>query len=223
MHFEIFSEDESGRIALESIVEKILGPDGQDHSYRFFHFKGLGRLPKDLREKTDRKKRKLLNLLPGYLRAYGKSLQKYPKDYPAAVIVVVDLDQRDCMEFKQELLRVLHDCNPAPAALFRIAIEEGEAWLLGDRNAVLTAYPKAKTSVLDNYVQDTICGTWEILADAIYPGGSTVLKQKGYPVIGEEKCRWARGIAPHIDVDNNQSPSFGVFRDGLRRLAGITP
>ena len=135
--------------------------------------------------------------------------------------MVVDLDQKDCRDFKQELLDVLNVCNPAPTTLLRIAIEEGEAWLLGDRNAVLSAYPNAKTRILDNYVQDSICGTWEVLADTIHPGGSIVLKKAGYPIIGQEKGKWAENIAPHMDVDNNCSPSFKVFRDGLRRLAVI--
>ena len=38
---------------------------------------------------------------------------------------------------------------------------------------------------------------------------------------GEAKCNWARDIAPHMDVDQNQSKSFQVFRDGIRKLAGI--
>ena len=227
MHFEILIEDKSGKIALESIVEKILGTNGQDHSYRIIAYKGIGRLrrdlmQRDLRGKTDPKKRQLLDQLHRLLKGYGRSLQDYPKDYPAAVIVVIDLDQRDCMEFKQELVGVLNACYPAPETLFRIAIEEGEAWFLGDRNAVLTAYPKAKTRVLNNYAQDAICGTWEVLADAIYTGGSTALKPKGYPTIGREKCEWAGKIAPHMDVDKNRSPSFRVFRDGLRSLASMT-
>ncbi len=139
----------------------------------------------------------------------------------AAVVVVVDLDQKDCRDFKQELLDVLNVCDPAPTTLFRIAIEEGEAWLLGDRNAVLSAYPNARISILNSYDQDAICGTWEVLADAIYPGNSAALKKKGYPIIGREKCEWAGKIAPYMQVDSNQSQSFRTFRDGLRHLAGI--
>lgn len=217
IHFEILIEDISGKIALKSVVEKILGPNRQDHSFRIIAYKGIGRLPKDLRGQSDPRKQTLLDCLPRVLRGYGRSLQRSQ----AAVIVVVDLDQKDCGKFKRELLTVLKMCIVAPETLFRIAIEEGEAWLLGDRNAVATAYPEAKTKALDNYVQDSICGTWEALADAIHPGGSTVLKKAGYPIIGQEKCKWAENIAPHMDVDNNQSPSFNVFRDGLRRLAGI--
>ena len=156
-----------------------------------------------------------MDQLPRLLRGYGQSLGN-----SSAVIVVVDLDDKDCKEFKQELLDVLDGCNPRPRTLFRIAIEEAEAWLLGDRGAVGTAYPAAKQAVLNGYLQDSICGTWEVLADAVHPGGAEGLKRSGYPDIGIAKCEWAREIGPHVDVGKNQSKSFQVFRDGVRNLAG---
>ena len=139
-------------------------------------YKGLGRIPKNLRGVTDPSKRILLDRLPKLLRGYGKSLPE-----SSSVIVVVDLDDRDCVAFKQELLNVLKACDPQPNALFRIAIEESEAWLLGDRNAVKAAYPRARDAVLEAYVQDSICGTWEVLADAVYSGGATRLKEIRLP------------------------------------------
>ena len=217
MHFEILVEDASGKIALESIVGKILGPSGQDHSYRIISYKGAGRIPKNLRGTTDPQKRILLDKLPKLLKGYGKSHQ----DFSAAVVVVLDLDNKDCRAFKQEMLDVLKTCNPQPITLFRIAIEESEAWLLGDRNAIKTAYPRAKEQVLNGYMQDSICGTWEKLADAIYPEGSQKLKQLGWPYTGQAKCEWAKNIAPHLDVESNQSRSFQTFRNGIRNLAGI--
>ncbi len=217
MHFEILVEDKSGKIALESILEKILGLNGQDHTYRIISYKGIGRIPKNLRGTIDPQKRILLDRLPKLLKGYGKSL----KDFSAAVVVIVDLDDKDCLAFKQEMLDILNDCNPQPATLFRIAIEEGEAWLLGDRNAITSAYPRAKALVLNAYTQDCICGTWETLADAVYPGGSQKLKNLGWPYTGQAKCKWAENIGPHLDVDGNCSKSFQVFRDGIRNLAGI--
>jgi len=155
MHFEILVEDASGKIALKSILKKILDQDGQQHTYRIFSYKGIGRIPKGLKGKTDPQKRILLDRLPKLLRGYGKCQQ----DFPAAVVVVVDLDGKDCLAFKQELLDILYACSPQPTTLFRIAIEEGEAWLLGDHDAVKAAYPRAKDQVLNAYVQDSICGT----------------------------------------------------------------
>lgn len=215
MHFEVLVEDQSGRLALEIILEKILGPNSAEHSWRIYSYQGVGHIPKNLHAVPNPHRRLLLEHLPRLLRAYGKSLPD-----SSVVIVVVDLDNRNCMMFKQELLDFLQACNPRPSALFRIAIEESEAWLLGDRRAVEAAYPRAKISVLDNYMQDSICGTWEVLADTVYPGGSSGLKKLGYPEIGKAKCGWAKDIAPHMNVDRNRSASFQVFRDGVRRLAG---
>ena len=214
MHFEILVEDASGRIAVDGVLKKILGANGSSHSWRTHGYKGLGRIPKGLRGGTDPAKRILLNLLPNLLRGYGQSL-----DASAAVVVVVDLDDRDCVAFKRELLDVLNACDRRPTTLFRIAIEESEAWLLGDRDAVKAAYPRAKDRVLDDYRQDSICGTWEVLADAVHAGGSAALAKAGWPARGMAKCQWAQNIAPRMDPDRNRSPSFRAFRDGVRRLA----
>ena len=216
MHFEVLVEDRSGSVALDCILEKILGPNGSVHSWKIHAYKGIGRIPRNLRDVTDREKRILLDRLPKLLRGYGRSLKSLSQ--PAAVVVVVDLDTRDCRVFKQELLDLLNACRPRPRTLFRIAIEESEAWLLGDRAAVKAAYPGAKDSVLNGYVQDSICGTWEVLADAVHPGGSARLKASGYPETGMAKCEWAEKIAPHVDVDRNRSRSFQVFRDGVKAL-----
>ena len=216
MHFEVLVEDKSGSIALEHILEKILGENGSIHSWRIHPYKGIGRLPKSLRGVANPSNRLLLDNLPSELRGYGRSL---PPD-SSAVVVVVDADDKDCIVFKQDLLNVLNMCNPQPKTLFRIAIEEVEAWLLGDRAAVKVAYPNARDAVLNGYVQDSICDTWEVLADAVHPGGRQPLKQQGYPAAGVAKCEWAGTIAPHLDVNSNQSKSFQVFRDGVKRLAG---
>ena len=180
-------------------------------------FRGKGRLPDNLYEAPSPKNQQLLNNLPSLLRGLGRSLE----ESTSAVVVVVDLDDDDCLKFKQDLLDVLNTCNPRPRTLFRIAIEESEAWLLGDRPAIRAAYPNARDAVLSAYAQDSICGTWEVLADAVHQGGAARLRQLGFPADGEAKCDWARNIAPRMNVDSNQSKSFQVFRDGVRNLAGI--
>ena len=214
MHFEVLVEDESGCIAVGILLGKLLGPKGLHHNWRMHAYKGMGGIPKDLRGRTDPAKRILLDRLPALLRGYGKSL-----DDSSAVIVVVDLDSRNCIEFKRKLLEILESCDPRPTTLFRIAIEEIEAWLLGDRDAVMAAYPRAKRGVLDSYVQDDICGTWEVLAAAVHSGGLAQIKEAGWPASGNAKCEWAQKIAPNMDLERNRSPSFRAFRDGVRRLA----
>ena len=218
MHFEILIEDESGRIALKPLLEKILGPYGSPHTWTMHSYKGIGKLPADLAEKSDPRKRILLANLPRLLRGYGRTYSNTPG---VCVIVIVDLDDKNCKTFKRELMDLLKQCQPQPRTLFRIAIEETEAWLMGDKAAVLRAYPRVRKPILYSYVQDSICNTWETLADAVHPGGASALKKLGWPHSAIAKYRWAERIAPLIDVEKNESKSFQVFRDGLRRLAGI--
>jgi hypothetical protein len=219
MHFEILIEDRSGQKALEMLVPRILG---SQHSFRIHSYRGIGRIPKNLRGVKDPKKRFLLTQLPKLLRGYGKTFTSYPGGYHAAVIVVTDLDRRCLKKYRKELCDVLQACNPRPEAKFCIAIEEGEAWLLGDLPAVKLAYPNAKDQVLNSYTNDSICGTWEKLADAIHQGGADGLSAQGYQAIGKAKFDWATKITPHMDVENNQSESFCYFRNKVRSLAGTS-
>ena len=96
-----------------------------------------------------------------------KTFAGYPAHYQAAVILVCDLEDKCLKTFRQELLGILDRCNPKPENRICIAIEEGEAWFLGDMNAIKRAYVRAKDSVLDSCLNDDICGTWEKLADAV--------------------------------------------------------
>ena len=163
-------------------------------------------------------KRILLNQLPRLLRGFGKTFANYSINFPVVVIVVCDLDKRCLKKFRQELFAVLNTCTPQPETRFCIAIEEGEAWLLGDIPAIKAAYPRAKDSVLNKYKNDSICGTWELLAEAVFTGGLRALEKKGTRVIGIEKSAWAERIAPQMNVDKNASPSFCYFRDKIREL-----
>jgi len=210
MHFEILIEDLSGKEALEVLVPRIIG---DDHTYRIFPYKGLGTIPKGLQGSIDPMKRILLDRLPKVLSGYGKSLTN-----GEVVIVVCDLDDKCLKAFREELYRILEMCDPRPKACFCIAIEEGEAWYLGDIAAIRMAYPHAKMTVLHSYENDSICGTWELLANAVYPGGSEKLKQLGWQQIGKEKSTWAKKITPHMNVEMNNSPSFCCFRQKLQLM-----
>ena len=216
MHFAILVEDQSGKAMLDILVPKILGPV-TTHTFEVHPYKGIGHIPKGLTPKTDAAKRILLDQLPRLLAGYGKTFAGYGDDYSAAVIVVCDLDTRNLTTFRQELTDLLDKVHPAPDTAFCLAIEEGEAWLLGDIPAIKKAFPKAKDAVLAGYQNDAICSTWELLADAVYPGGAKMLKVQGDRVAGAEKSRWAREISPHMDVGINRSPSFDGFVAALRQ------
>ena len=212
MHFEILVEDQSGKNALDILIPKII--DNQ-HKFKVRHYKGIGHIPKNLTNPINASADLLLNQLPMQLRAYGK---RFANDSTKVVIVVCDLDNSCLKTFRQELFKVLNSCNPKPETRFCIAIEEGEAWLLGDIPAIKAAYPKAKDNVLNRYQNDSICGTWELLADAVFSGGSSALKNRGWQAAGREKFVWAQKITSYMNIDKNASPSFCYFRDKLREL-----
>ena len=215
MHFEILVEDISGKTALEIIIPKIISTE--QHTFNMHSYKGIGhKIPKDLKSTSDAKKRILLDRLPKIVQGWGKTLSD--PDYSFVLIVICDLDNRCLSTFRRELLDLVDKCNPKPKTQFCIAIEEGEAWYLGDLAAVKAAYPRAKEAVLNSYTNDSICGTWEKLADAVFSGGVQNLSKQGRQAIGLEKTNWANNIAPHMNVDNNLSPSFCYFRDKLRDL-----
>ena len=211
MHFEILVEDQSGKRMLDILIPKIIG---NQHSFKAHAYQGIGRIPRNLTSSTDVRNRLLLNHLPRLLRVYGKRFANQPK----AVILVCDLDDRCLKVFREELFAVLNACNPKPETRFCIAIEEGEAWLLGDITAIKVAYPNARDSVLNRYENDSICGTWELLADAVFQGGANRLRNEGWRSVGREKSAWAERIAPHMNVETNKSPSFCYLRTKIREL-----
>lgn len=216
MHFEVLVEDQSGKKALEIIIPKIIGTES---SFRVNSYKGIGRIPRNLSKDENPSRRLLLDQLPRLLRGYGRTFSGYPEDYSAYVIVVCDLDDKCKKKFLEDLNEILNSCDPKPQTCFCLAVEEGEAWFLGDVQAIKQAYPEAKDTVLEGYVNDSICGTWELLADAVFPGGHVALTRRGWVAVGTEKSMWAEEISPHMRTDRNKSPSFAYFRDKLISLS----
>jgi hypothetical protein len=217
MHFEILVEGQTELTSLSILMQKILGEYGYPHTWKIHKHRGIGKIPENPEAKPNRHDQTLLHNLPSKLRAYGDEGRD-----DVVVVVLVDLDDRDdCIAFKNTLSGLLDYCHQKPRALFRIAIEELEAWFLGDQQAIKNAYPEVKQPILDAYIQDSQCGTWEKLAEAVYPGGLAALGQHGKRSVKilEQKRIWAKEICPSIDVETNQSPSFRAFRDGIRRMA----
>lgn len=213
MHFEFLIEDKSGEEMLKILVPRMI--DTQIHTFKIHSYKGIGAIPKNMKTTQDAAKRSLLNQLPKLLSGYGKSFQYDLENN--AVILVCDLDNKNKEQFLKELNAVLESCEIQPKTSFCIAIEECEAWFLGDLSAVKKAYPKAKEQILKNYKNDSICGTWEVLADAVFSGGSAKLKKLGHIDEGTQKSVWAKAIAPFMNVENNKSPSFNFFKSEVEK------
>jgi len=207
MYYYFLLEDMSGECLVRQVMEKFSSVH-QDVYYDCKSFKGIGGFTKKNTVKETRDG-KLLNDLATYLRGFNKSLQ----NMDAAVFVVVDNDERNPLEFRNQLEQLARENLIVINHVFCIAIEEMEAWLLGDENALLNAYPQAKLSAKRSYVQDSICGTWEILADVVYRGGYTKMIKDcpSFREIGKVKAEWATQIGQHMDLRANISPSFNYF------------
>ena len=219
MHFELLVEDLSGKKMLDIIVPKIIG---NNHTFKVHPYKGIGRIPRNMHNDPDPAKRILLDNLPRLLRGHGKTLQSYGGNYKAVVVVVCDLDDKCLHDFRAELLSLLNSCLPKPETYFCLAVEEGEAWLLGDIPALKTAYPNAKNAILNSYNNDSICGTWEKLAEAVHTGGSNALSAAGWHAIGKAKSKWAENITPNMNIEKNASPSFNYFVTQLQNCLNQT-
>lgn len=217
MHFQFLIEDQSGAALIEILMKRI-SLTNEGTTYNCKPFKGIGGFTKKNTVK-ETKSGKLLNDLATYLRGFNKSLQYIP----AVIIVVLDNDTRNTEEFAAELNRVAQQNMITVDHVFCIAVEEVEAWLLGDEDAILAAYPLAKVQQLHAYVQDSICGTWEVLADAVYPGGVSKLKKEcsTYIEIGNCKIEWAQKIGSHMNLEHNNSPSFNHFITEITKRLSI--
>ncbi|MEK8022014.1 MAG: DUF4276 family protein [Candidatus Parabeggiatoa sp.] len=191
MHIEFLVEELSMEMTLDILVPKIIGPQ---HTFDIHNFQG---------------KKKLLKRLPKRMQAYANFM---PDDW--RIVVLVDRDNDDCKQLKQELCtasRVVIK-KKGNVVLHRIAIEELEAWFLGDIPAIRIEFPKVPAK-LDKQQKfrdpDAIKGgTWETL--------DKLLKDHGYQTLF--KTQLAQQVAPNMTIENNRSSSFKHFRDGLIRI-----
>jgi hypothetical protein len=201
--FHFLVEGPSEVRLLEGMLPRLL----PKHSFVIHPHQGKGKLPDDPLKPPDPVRRGVLDVLPATLRAWGKALSPDTD----RVVLLVDLDNDDCAWLLERLSDMIEAIEPAPSCLFRIAIEEVEAWYLGDWAAMKRAFPRAGKKALASYGQDTICGSWEVFQKVIQD-----------PL--ERKPFWAEKMGLELSVDTdkivNKSVSFQKFCAGVQRLAG---
>ncbi len=211
MRIEILTEDKSGAVVVERMARAICEGIGCDADIKVRPHRGCGSLPKDPDIKPVPFASSLLELLPAKCRAYNSVFagDKF------VLVVVMDSDDKDPDELRSELYECTHRYAPSIRSVIGLCTEEIEAWMLGDAEAILKAYPDADTDVLAGYVQDSVCGTWEVLCRMVCPENADDLIEVGYPAIGHYKARWAETISEYMKADNNISPSFQRFKEAL--------
>lgn len=211
MHFQFLIEDMSGEILIRHVMHKIQ-KKSETVTFDCKSFKGIGGFKISSKVK-DVKTDKLLNDLKIYLRGFDKTL----RGIDAAIIIVLDNDARETEQFKQQLEQQAALAIISIDYVFCIAVEEMEAWLLGDKEALACAYPDVREAVIKEYKQDSICGTWEVLANAVFKGGLKSFKKEcpTYRETGKYKAEWADAIGRHMEFERNVSPSFQEFINEL--------
>lgn len=194
MIIHILVEGSSERAFLEPWTQRLLpGSPVKVHPHL-----GKGRLPKDLAAAPERHHRGLLDQLPATLRGFAGA--------PDVVLVVlVDADDEDPNDLRTTIGEAARTLAPKLPVLVQIAVEETEAFYLGDKHAIRRGYPDADLSLLDDYAPDSIVGAWELFGKVIGDDGGN-------------KMAWAGTMGPLLTTDpaRSRSPSFRAFLRALR-------
>ena len=161
MMFHVLVEGTSDEPTVDEILRRRLGLVRGSH-FQVHPHGGKGRLPDDPDAPPPASERTLLGLLPATLRAFGT------QGGDICVVVLVDQDDDDCHALKRALVRVWQRVTPRPAkVVFRIAMEEIEAWFLADRRAVRQAYSDPNWRVVPRLSPDDIDDPSDVLAHVL--------------------------------------------------------
>jgi len=196
MHLEFLLEEVTAEKVLDNLLPLIITGE---HTYRCIKFQG----------KAD-----LLKNLAAELRGYSKWI---PADFK--IIVLLDRDKDNCTDLKTKLNQIAEHSglvtksNPNHnkfQVLNRIAIEEIEAWFLGDADAMRIAYPRLTANFEKKVAYrnpDEIAETWETM--------ERILQRSGYFKTGLRKLEAAYEISKQMQPLRNRSKSFQVFWQGI--------
>jgi hypothetical protein len=164
---------------------------------------GKGSIPRDPLKLPDNRLRGLLDQLPAKLRGFAASLDSEAD----CVLVVVDADNDDPAELAGDIIGLAKKCAPRLQVKVTVAVEEMEAFYLGDLRALKLAYPHADMVLAREYVPDSVCGTWELF-------GRVIGDDSG------DKVGWAESMSKRMATNDgiNRSPSFGGLLREVRAL-----
>jgi hypothetical protein len=169
-----------------------------------------------------RNKSRLIGQLPARLLGYKKRLDA---GEDLRIVVLVDRDRDDCAELKTRLERMARDAGLSTKTstdqqgrfqvVNRIAIEELEAWFIGDTEALKSAFSGLRGEAFPkSFNNPDNSGGWEHL--------HRFLKSKGIYKSSYPKIEAARKIAPHMDIPRNKSRSFHHFCQGIEAFLSVS-
>lgn len=215
MYIQFLVEDISGEKLINAVMKKYTEESLYPAiNYDIKSYRGIGHLKKG-KDALVVKSEKLLNDLPKRIRAFNSILRNKEN---ASLFVIVDNDRRETNVFRKQLAETSSYDNISLDRVFCIAIEEIEAWLLGDVSAIKSAYPTMKDRISQKhpqYKQDEIRhdGTWEFLLELLDTPrrGRTKKAHLAYADLGKLKSEWAERIGVHMNIRENASPSFNYF------------
>ncbi|MDO7848443.1 DUF4276 family protein [Hymenobacter sp. M29] len=202
MRVEFLVEELSAKAALEQLLPRLL----PGCACRVRAFEGW---------------RDLLSQLPALLQGYHRRIMQQGES-DLRIVVLLDGDgicarRKADLEARAKAAGLITKAMAAPGQVFhvlnRIAVQELEAWWLGDRQAIMAAYEGVKPHHFKGIKEretDVPLKPSEVLW--------AVLKQGRHFLAGKQKTRWATDISQHIEPARNNSPSFCAFRDGLAAL-----
>lgn len=198
MTIHVLVEGPSERAFLEPWSHRLL----RGHPVRVHPHQGKGTLPTDFHGPPGPRRRGLLDQLPAKLRAFANSL-----DAGDGVLVLVDADNDDQASLTASICEMADAVAPHLSVVVQVAVEETEAFYLGDLAAVARAYPDADLEMGRAYEPDSVCGTWELFGRVIGDGG-------------ENKVAWAEAMGPRITTvaGRSRSPSFRALLRGFVEL-----
>jgi len=200
--FHVLVEGTSDEPTVREILTRRFGLI-QGSQFQIHPHAGKGKLPADVDAIPVQTDRTLLAQLPATLRAYAVKGKK------VCIVVLVDQDDDDCAQLLADLKKMLESLKRRPTnVLFRIAMEEIEAWLLADRKAVTAAYSKTDFKGIPKKDTDLLDDPSDLLAKCV---GDTL------PCTGQMKAVWAEKITPRLNLKNPKSPSLAKFIEGIGR------
>jgi hypothetical protein len=215
VYIQFLVEDVSGEKLINAVMTKYKEESPYASiDYDIKSYKGIGHFKKG-KDALAIKSEKLLNDLPKRIRAFNIILRDKAN---ASLFVIVDNDRRKTDVFRKQLEETASCDNISLDRVFCIAIEEIEAWLLGDVSAIKNAYPTMKDRISQKhpqYKQDEIRndGTWEFLLELLNTPkrGRAKKEHLAYADLGKLKSEWADRIGVYMNIRENASPSFNYF------------